>query len=207
MRQDLAIAGVERDRAGRFEAGQLLAQQAGDLALERQVERQQEVLARPGAVDPQHPQLAAGRVDLGALLTGPAAQLGLAHQLDAHLADLVVGRVVAVRVVLELGVLVGVDPADHAEHVAGQPAVDVLADRLDEHLDAGQLEVALLDRVGEPGVDAGADRDRRERVAGDGAPLDHARRSRGRLDCIRRPSRRKTASGLRGRSAGTTAIA
>ena len=74
-----------------------------------------------------------------------AAQLGLVVRLEARLADEVVGQVALRREVREL---LGGHRARVAEDLRHQRAVGVLAARLDDDLDARQLEAGLGDELG-----------------------------------------------------------
>src|SRR5581483_2300902 len=170
-REDLAGVRVERDRRGDLELVELLRQDPVDLALQRQVDRELDVAPGPWGVEGDDADLASGRVDLGLLLARYAAQLGLERRLDAVLADAVERRVRAVRAARGFELVLG-DLAQVAEDVAGEGAIRVLPQRLGRDDHAGQLEVALLDRLGRGRVGRLLQRNGGERVAA--PPCDRA---------------------------------
>jgi hypothetical protein len=156
-RQNAARPRVDHDRRRDLEVLDPLGQDPVDLALERQVDRHVDVVARAGRVEGDHLYLAPRRVDLGLLLADRPAQVVLEARLDAALAEAVGRPVLAVRAPAGGQLRLG-DLADVAEQVARQRAVHVLADRLRLDRDARQLEVALLDRVGGLGIGRDAQR-------------------------------------------------
>lgn len=170
QREELPGRWIGHDSRGDLELADPLGQDAVHLALERQVDGQHDVRSRARRDDAEEPDLAAGRVDLDPPLPARAAELRLELRLDPGLADPIERRVRAGWTAggpeLRLG-----DRADVAEQVARQRSVDVLPPRLRLDGHAGQLRVALLDRLGHRRIGGVQERHAREGIVlpgGDG---------------------------------------
>ena len=136
-------------------------QDAGDVALQIEVERQHQVVARPGRLALELADLLATDLDLVRAPPGDAAQILFVRLLDARRANVVVE---AVALLLELIGIVGRDRAHVADDVRDQRAVGIAPRRLDADLHAGHVELVLGQAHDGIAVDVRGHRDRVERV-------------------------------------------
>src|SRR6185436_11317334 len=136
QREHLARLRVEGDERPAI----LLESLLGD-ALQLEIQRDDEVVARLRLGPPQRADRAAAGIDLDLLRAGRAVQLLLVRALDAELADvvgaLVVGRAAQALDALHVRV---VDAADVADRVRGELALRIRAEHARLDLESGEAE-------------------------------------------------------------------
>src|SRR6266851_5002570 len=151
-REDVSGVGIDRDQRSGTIADPLF----GD-ALEVEVERQNNAVARSFGNLTEQAQAPADRIDFDLLAAAVAVQVLLEGPFEPELADLVAGPVIRQSIQIAHG-----DFTDIAEQMGRDWAVDIVTARINLQADSGKFELMRLEHHDLMPVEALIDRHRLE---------------------------------------------